>query len=276
MAQGTRAAQGSTRADVALVERGVVRSRALAQRLIESGAVEVVSGGLPVPVSRSSQPVDPGDELKVRESPESRFASRAGAKLAPALAQAGIDCAGLRVLDVGMSTGGFTDCVLQAGAAAVVGIEVGHGQLAPRLASDPRVTCFEKTHIRDVTPAWLAARGVASAFDLVVVDLSFISGLGLLAHLAALAAPGAALLMLVKPQFELGPHARDGKGIVRAGADLDGLRDRAFEAAAAAGWEGRHWFASALPGHDGNQEYFLAARRSPVQASPASHPASGR
>ena len=153
MAQQTGAAQRPTRADVALVERGVVRSRALAQRLIEAGAVELVSGGLPMPVTRSAQPVLPADELQVRQSPESRFASRAGAKLAAALAQAGIDCAGLHVLDVGMSTGGFTDCVLEAGAASVTGVEVGHGQLDPRLAADARVTCFEKTHVRHVTPS---------------------------------------------------------------------------------------------------------------------------
>ncbi len=261
MAQQAGAAQRSIRADVALVERGVVRSRALAQRLIESGAVCVLSGGLPVPVTRSAQPVQPGDELQVRESPESRFASRAGAKLAPALAEAGIACSGLRVLDVGMSTGGFADCVLDAGAAAVVGIEVGHGQLDPRLAADARVTCFERTHVREVTPGWLAERGEPAAFDLIVTDLSFISSIGLLGHLAALAAPGAALLMLVKPQFELGPHARDGKGIVRAGADLDGLRKRAFEAAVASGWERCNWFRSALPGSDGNQEYFLVGYR---------------
>ncbi len=261
MAQQAGAAQRPTRADVALVERGVVRSRALAQRLIESGAVRLVSGGLPVPVTRSAQPVRPADELQVQESPESRFASRAGAKLASALAEAGIACAGLRVLDVGMSTGGFTDCVLDAGAASVVGIEVGHGQLAPRLAADPRVTCFEHTHVRDVSPAWLVERGQAAAFGLIVTDLSFISSIDLLGHLAALAAPGAALLMLVKPQFELGPHARDGKGIVRADADLDALRMRALDAAAAGGWESCAWFRSSLPGGDGNQEYFLAARR---------------
>ncbi len=263
MAQQTGAAHRPTRADVALVERGVVRSRALAQRLIEAGAVELVSGGLPMPVTRSAQPVLPADELKVRQSAESRFASRAGAKLAAALAEAGIDCAGLAVLDVGMSTGGFTDCVLDAGAASVTGIEVGHGQLDPRLAADARVTCLEKTHVRDVTPAWLAERGEPSAFDLLVSDLSFISSIGLLGHLAALARPGAALLMLVKPQFELGPDARDGKGVVRPGADLDGLRSRALASAAAGGWEHCAWFRSALPGSDGNQEYFLAARRKP-------------
>ncbi len=261
MAQQTGAAQRPVRADVALVERGVVRSRALAQRLIESGAVQVLSGGLPVPVTRSAQPVQPADELQVRESPESRFASRAGAKLAPALAEAGIDCAGLRVLDVGMSTGGFTDCVLDAGAASVVGIDVGHGQLDPRLAADARVTCFERTHVREVTPAWLAERGEAAAFGLIVTDLSFISSVGLLGHLAALARPGAALLMLVKPQFELGPKARDAKGIVRADADLEGLRERAFEAVDAGGWERCAWLRSALPGNDGNQEYFLVAYR---------------
>ena len=258
------------RADVALVNRGLVRSRALAQRLIESGAVDVVAGGTAATVGRPSQPVSAEQELRVRESPESRFASRGGAKLAHALAECGIDCNGMMALDVGMSTGGFTDCLLQHGAAAVVGIEVGHGQLDQRLAADARVTCFEKTHVRDVTPRWLAEHGVEAAFGLLVVDLSFISTVGLLGHLAGLAGSGATLLALIKPQFELGPDARNSKGIVRADADIAGLRERAWSAAGEAGWRPTAWFACALPGTDGNQEYFLAARRDAIQSSRSS------
>jgi 23S rRNA (cytidine1920-2'-O)/16S rRNA (cytidine1409-2'-O)-methyltransferase len=263
----------SVRADVALVSRGVVRSRALAQRLIDAGAVDIVVGGKAAAVSRASQPVFPEQELRVKESPESRFASRGGAKLAHALAECGIDCSGIRALDVGMSTGGFTDCLLQHGAATVAGIEVGHGQLDARLAADGRVTCFEKTHVRDVSPAWLAEHGIEAGFDLIVVDLSFISTIGLLGHLAALAGLAGVdtrLVALIKPQFELGPDARNSKGIVRADADIEGLREQAWAAARESGWQPTAWFACSLPGTDGNQEYFLAARREPLQSSRSS------
>ena len=257
----------SNRADVALVDRGMARSRALAQRLIESGAVDLVVGGQVARVTRASQPVFPEQELRVKDSPEARFVSRGGAKLAHALAECGIDCSGVRALDVGQSTGGFSDCLLQHGAAAVVGIEVGHGQLDPRLAADGRVTCFEKTHLRDVSRDWLVQHAVDPHFDLVVVDLSFISTVGRLGQLATLADAGTGLLALIKPPFELGPDARNSKGIVRAGADIDGLRERAWAAAQEAGWRPSRWFACALPGTDGNQEYFLAAVREPYQSN---------
>ncbi len=271
----------SLRADVALVNRGMVRSRALAQRLIESGAVEVVAAGASTLVQRSSQPVLPDQELRLQPSPEGRFVSRGGAKLEPALARAAIDCTGITALDVGMSTGGFTDCLLHHGASRVVGIEVGHDQLDQRLATDPRVTCFEKTHVRDVDRAWFAAREVdAARFALVVVDLSFISTVGLLGHLAGIAGEGTLLLALIKPQFELGPDARNAKGIVRAGADIAGLRAGAQAAAGKAGWLPLDWFASDLRGTDGNQEYFLVARRetaqSTQQSTQSSLPETGR
>jgi 23S rRNA (cytidine1920-2'-O)/16S rRNA (cytidine1409-2'-O)-methyltransferase len=261
--------QNAVRADVALVDRGVVRSRALAQRLIEAGAVDLLTGGQAKPLTRSAQMVLPEQELRVRASPEARFASRGGAKLEPALARMGLDVRGTVALDVGMSTGGFTDCLLQHGAARVVGIEVGHGQLDERLAADPRVRCFEKTHIRDVDAAWLAARGFAGTdFGLVVVDLSFISTVGLLARLAALTVAGTSLVALIKPQFELGPQARNARGIVRADADIEGLRRRTLAAASQGGWQPSDWFACSLPGTDGNQEYFLAATGDPAQSHP--------
>ena len=262
----------AVRADVALVERGVTRSRSLAQRLIADGAVDLIEAGKPVRVSRSSLPVFPDQELRVRTSREAAFASRGGAKLEHALAHTGIDCNGVVALDVGMSTGGFTDCLLQHGARRVVGIEVGHGQLDPRLAADPRVVCFEKTHARSLSPAWFAERGIdAAGFGLIVADLSFISTLGLLDRLATIAAPGTFMLALIKPQFELGPDARNAKGIVRADADIDGLRRRAIADAESAQWQPLVWFACGLRGTDGNQEYFLALKRGPAAGSPGPH-----
>jgi 23S rRNA (cytidine1920-2'-O)/16S rRNA (cytidine1409-2'-O)-methyltransferase len=120
-----------------------------------------------------------------------------------------------------------------------------------------------------VTPAWFAAHGIdAAAFALVVVDLSFISTIGLLAHLAGLTAPGTVLLALIKPQFELGPDARNARGIVRADADIAALRERVWRAALQAGWTPLDWTACALPGTDGNQEYFLHAVRGTEPISP--------
>ena len=264
----------AVRADVALVERGVARSRALAQRLIAAGAVDLVDRGGTVPVLRCAQAVLPGQELRVRASPEAAFVSRGGAKLEHALSRARVDCSGATVLDLGMSTGGFTDCLLQHGAARVVGIEVGHGQLDQRLAADPRVMCFERTHVRSLTPDWFAVRGLDTAtFGLIVVDLSFISTLSLLPHLATNAAAGTTLLALIKPQFELGPDSRNARGIVRPDADIEALCRRAHDDANRAQWEPLVWFACGLRGTDGNQEYFLAMKRRPVAGtSDFNHP----
>ncbi|MGE0796765.1 MAG: TlyA family RNA methyltransferase [Lautropia sp.] len=271
------------RADVALVERGLARSRALAQRLIGAGAVERCDGTGATPVRRAAEPVSAADRLTVRASPEARFASRGGAKLDAALNRAGIACRGEIALDVGQSTGGFTDCLLTRGAARVIGIEVGHGQLAAALAADPRVACLERTHLHDVDREQVCTHGAPAAGSrLIVVDLSFISTIAALPRLAALAAPAARLVALIKPQFELGPDARDRRGIVPAQVlqvELAGLRQRAHDAAVAAGWRPDDWFACALPGGDGNQEYFLIGTRvnSPwAFGPPGAPPAAGQ
>lgn len=251
---------GRQRADQALVERGLARSRSLARRLIDDGAVSVRIGGLVEVVSRPSRLVGTDESLELAASDENRYVSRGGAKLEGVLADAGLDCQGVTALDVGMSTGGFADCLLAHGAKAVVGIEVGHGQLAAKLAANPRVRCFERTHLATIDiPAWLVAHDLAR-FDWLVSDLSFISSLRQLGRLADLAAPGATLVMLVKPQFELGPRAAARNGIVddAAGAALE---ETARVAALAAGWSPLGWFPCRLRGTDGNQEYFLHARR---------------
>ena len=256
----------SMRADVALVERGLVRSRTLARRLIEAGAVLTDGPGGEVPVTRAAQAIFPDQPLRVLESETARFVSRGGNKLDAALQAAGIDCSGLDALDVGMSTGGFTHCLLARGARQVLGIEVGHGQLDPVLAADPRVHCLEHTHIRDVHLADLRlpdGTAPAQGFALIVVDLSFIAASHLLDKLATLASPGARLACLIKPQFELGPQARNRQGIVRADADLDGLRRDVIQRAEDAGWQVNDWQRCALVGGDGNQEYFLIATRRP-------------
>ncbi|MDO4905386.1 MAG: TlyA family RNA methyltransferase [Lautropia sp.] len=252
------------RADVALVERGLVRSRTLARRLIEAGAVLTDARGGEVPVQRAAQPIHPDQQLRVLESDTSRYVSRGGNKLEAALAAAAIDCRDVSALDVGMSTGGFTHCLLTHGARQVLGIEVGHGQLDPILQSDPRVVCLEHTHIRDVDLNDLRLPDgsiPADGFALIVVDLSFIAASQQLAHLAALASPGGRLVCLIKPQFELGPDARNKHGIVRHDADLDALRRKVSDSAMLAGWQVDDWQSCAISGGDGNQEYFLIATR---------------
>ena len=253
------------RVDVELVARGLAPSRSAAQRLIADGAVSIEPDRR---VLRPSQPVGPADALRVADSDETRWVSRAGAKLAHALRATGVDPRGLWVLDLGMSTGGFADCLLQAGAARVVGIEVGHGQLHERLRADPRVVCLERTHLLEATPAAVAARvpdAPPAGFPLAVADLSFISLARVLPAIDALLAPGATALVLVKPQFELGPAALDGRGVVARPADRARAVAAVADACRALGWTVHRAFDSALPGTDGNRESFLHAGAPPTR-----------
>jgi 23S rRNA (cytidine1920-2'-O)/16S rRNA (cytidine1409-2'-O)-methyltransferase len=257
------------RVDVELVARGLAPSRSAAQRLIADGAVFTAPGG---PVDRPSRKVEAEDRLWVEASDETRFVSRAGAKLLHALHDTGIDPAGLEVLDLGMSTGGFADCLLWSGAVRVVGIEVGHGQLHPRLHEDPRIVCLERTNLRDATPSLLADRvpdAPAGGFVLAVADLSFISLTKVLGAIDALLAPQARVLLLVKPQFELTQAALDGRGVVTDPADRERAVASVADACRALGWTVHGIHRSALPGGDGNHESFLHAS---VPASRARRP----
>jgi 23S rRNA (cytidine1920-2'-O)/16S rRNA (cytidine1409-2'-O)-methyltransferase len=184
-----------------------------------------------------------------------RFASRGGEKLAGALADLGVDPAGRVCLDVGASTGGFTDCLLQAGAARVVAVDVGYGQLHPRLRSDPRVAVLERSNFRTL-PKERVAEAAGAPIQLVVMDVSFVSAALLLAPLRA-AAPEAPVLVLVKPQFEVGRERVGKGGVVRD----DALRAEAaagvVRAAAALGYEAAGQAESRLAGPKGNREIFL-------------------
>ncbi len=237
--------------DRVLVERGLADSRVQAADLVERGLV-VVSGA---PAAKPSRLVGPGEPVAVREP--DRYVGRGGRKLEAALARFGIDPRGLRCLDAGASTGGFTDCLLQHGARAVAAVDVGHGQLHQRLRTDGRVEVWERTDVRSIGPEVVGA----APFDLVVADLSFISATAAAPVLAGPAvAPAAPIILLVKPQFEAGRAAVSrGRGVVR---DLE-LHRRAIVAVgtaladAGAGIMGV--MASPVPGHAGNREYFLHA-----------------
>lgn len=261
------------RADLALVERRLAPSRSAARRLIEAGAVFAIAsaakGGNPPAASgltrrrveRPATEVDDNVELLVESSDETRFVSRAGAKLEGAMRSRGLDPRAMTVLDLGTSTGGFADCLLQAGCARVVGIEVGHGQLHPRLAGHPRLQLFEGMNARSLQAVQLGAAMPTAGFDLIVADLSFISLTKVLPAALPLAAgaPRGRLLALVKPQFELGPQALDSRGVVRDPALYDELLPRMSDCLQQHGWHVDAFIDSHLPGGDGNREFFIDA-----------------
>ena len=243
------------RADQLIVQRGLAPTRSAAQRLIEHGAVRWLGPkGWALP-RKAGEDLPEASELEVTDDAELRWVSRAGLKLDAALARCGIDVAGMHGLDVGQSTGGFTDVLLARGAASVVGIDVGHGQLHPKLRDDPRVTAIEGVNARQLDAANLPRQ----AFDLVVADLSFIS---LTLVLPALAAPAARdLLLLVKPQFELLPADIGKGGLVSSPAAHARVEQRLRDAVAASGFVVRNYFESTVAGGDGNREYFLWAQK---------------
>lgn len=249
------------RADQALVQRALAVSRSAAQRLIAAGAVRVRDARGERVLRRPAEGVEPGAVLSVAASDETRFASRAGAKLEHVLAECGAEPRGGLALDIGQSSGGFTDCLLAHGAARVVGIDVGHGQLVARLRADPRVECLEGVNARELDAQRLAGSMPAAGFDWVVIDVSFISLALILPAAARVAAPGATLIALVKPQFEVGPSGLDARGVVRDPALYAGVRRRLESLADESGWQRLGWYDSALPGTDGNREFFIHARR---------------
>lgn len=251
------------RLDQLLVTQGLVRSRARAQRLIRHGRVTL--GGSGRVLTKPSEKLPLECRLQVAEDPEERYVSRAGLKLEALLEALDLDLSGRLVLDVGQSTGGFSDCALRHGARHVIGVEVGHGQLDPSLRGDSRLTCLEGLNARsmDEAPelaAALAAQG-ASGPELAVMDVSFISQTLILPALARLLPPGGELLSLVKPQFEVGPGRVNARGIVEDPALHRQVEERLRACCAELGFEVHHWGDSPILGGDGNREFLLYARR---------------
>lgn len=237
------------RADQLLVERGLAPSRTVAQRLIEAGQVSW-SGG---PISKVSTVLPENAELTVACNETDRFVGRGGTKLAGALTHTKLDVRGKTCLDVGQSTGGFTDCLLQAGATSVVGVDVGHGQLHAKLRTDPRVTCCEGVNARELYASVAATRH----YDLIVGDLSFISLTLVLPQLPAVLAEGGDMLLLVKPQFEVGPDHVGKGGIVRDATLYPQVETKLRQAAVASGLRVLDYFDSPIAGTDGNREFFI-------------------
>ena len=241
------------RADQLLVERGLAASRSQAQRLIAAGVQWRAGGGWKA-VGKNGDELPAAAELQLLDDAESRYVSRGGLKLEGALRATGMAVRGLRCLDIGQSSGGFTDCLLQHGALQVTGVDVGHGQLHEKLRRDPRVTAIEKLNARE-----LRAEQVGRDFDLVVGDLSFISLTLVLPALVPLLKPQGSLLLLVKPQFELQPGQIGKGGLVKDPALYAVVEQRIRAACAALGLVVMSYFDSPIAGGDGNREFFIHA-----------------
>ena len=238
------------RLDVLLVERGLSPSRQQARRSILAGEV-TVEGAL---VDKPGTPIAPEARIAVRQKP--RFVSRGGEKLAAALAAFPIEVAERVCLDGGISTGGFADCLLQAGAKHVYGIDVGYGQVDWKLRTDRRVTLRERTNLRHLQPEDLYGAEAERA-TLGVADVSFISLVKVLPALHALLEPPRELVLLVKPQFEVGRDRVGKKGVVREPEDRADAIWQVWQAARELGWCYRGLMASPLVGPAGNIEFLL-------------------
>lgn len=234
------------------MRRGLATSRTEAAGQVALGRV-LVNGAR---ADKPARQVDPGDALVV-EGPPPKYVSRGGLKLEGALDHFAIDVTGRRALDAGASTGGFTDCLLQRGAAHVVALDVGHGQLHERIRRDERVTVIERFNVRNLQPD-----DIGGQVQLVVADLSFISLTLVLPALVGAARPGADLVMLVKPQFEATrQEASKGKGIITDPAIHERVLVNVADAARAAGADVIATTDSPITGGDGNREFLMHARR---------------
>jgi 23S rRNA (cytidine1920-2'-O)/16S rRNA (cytidine1409-2'-O)-methyltransferase len=244
------AATPRSRLDVLLVDRGLVAARERARALILAGRVRV--NGVPVTKAGAPVPVDAVVELEGSDMP---WVGRGGLKLVHALDTFQIDPRGCEALDIGASTGGFTEVLLSRGAVRVVALDVGHGQLDWKIRTDSRVIVLEHRNARDMVPEWLPA-----PVDIVTIDVSFISLRLILPAVPAVMNPGGQVVALVKPQFEAGRDEVGPGGLVLDTAVHKAVLARITEAATACGFTRVGMTPSAITGATGNQEYFLHLR----------------
>ncbi len=248
------------RIDQALVDEGLAPSKTKAQELIAAGAVEIRELKKSWrSVTKSSTPYTLGaDEVRVQSDADIlKYVSRGGLKLEGALDELKFDVDSLTVLDVGASTGGFTDCLLQRGAAHVTAIDVSEGEMAAKLLADPRVEFIGQLNARELDKS----PSMTKQFDLGVVDVSFISLKHVFAGLHRVLKPGGFMLALVKPQFEVGRTHLDKRGIVKSQVEVDRAIKHLILLATEAGFLLRNVIKSKIKGKDGNQEYFLFAEK---------------
>jgi len=249
------------RVDILLAEQGLARSRTEAQHLIAAGRVSVsLVEGRWQPVSKASERFDADVSFQVETGAEQAYVSRAGLKLEQALTNLSLEWNQCIALDIGQSTGGFTDCLLQRGVKQVVGVDVGRDQLVPGLRSDARVTVLENYNARELSladfPSWCTA-----GFDLVVMDVSFISQHLILPKIPPVMKPGAYLISLVKPQFEVGKAAVGKGGIVRDAAAYARVKTEICSHFETLGLRLRSYFESPVKGGDGNREFLAVGQK---------------
>ena len=249
------------RLDLILVDQGKVSSRSRAQWLISDGKVKVLQSSEWEVVVKASQKFPDNIEITICPDDLDRFVSRGGIKLEGALDYTELSLSGANVIDVGQSTGGFTDCALKAGAAKVVGIEVGHGQLVESLRNDPRVICLEGVNARALPESLLEYTDQRVGFDVAIMDVSFISQTKILPSLVPLLKKGGRLLSLVKPQFEVGPSGLGKGGIVRDESLYLEVEKQIRCCCLELGLTVHGYFDSPIKGGDGNREFFIWAQR---------------
>ncbi|VUD63801.1 16S/23S rRNA (cytidine-2'-O)-methyltransferase TlyA [Thalassocella blandensis] len=249
------------RLDQLLIHKSLARSRTQAQKLIAAGQVMVASAGQWQVVTKVSGQFEENTEVKVNLGEEQRYVSRAGLKLAGALETLALDVKDLICLDVGQSTGGFTDCLLQHQAKKVVGVDVGHTQLANSLRGDARVICMEGINARELPIEEIFDYNEGRLFTFAVMDVSFISQTLILPGLAHCIAKRGKLLSLVKPQFEVGPKGLAKGGIVKDESLFAEVQHQVQQAAESAGFSILDYIPSPIDGGDGNKEFFLYAQK---------------
>jgi len=251
------------RLDITLVERGLAETRQKAQALVMAGKVLVGD----CPEDKAGRLIDENAAIRLRGE-ISKYVSRGGEKLEGALTAFGIDVMGLDAIDIGASTGGFTDCLLKHGARSVTAVDVGYGQLAESLRTDPRVTVFEKTNARNISPETLGG-----LFDIATIDVSFISLLKVLPAVIKLLNENAVILALVKPQFESGREAVGKGGVVRDSQTHLKVLNDVIKGITEIGLSAVSLIHSPLMGPKGNIEFFLLITKKTIESKPPDIPA---
>ncbi|QUX96883.1 TlyA family rRNA (cytidine-2'-O)-methyltransferase [Marinomonas sp. CT5] len=249
------------RIDLILTEQGLAKSRSQAQTFISEGKVSYKQNQSWIKVSKPSLKLPPDIELNVIADEADKYVSRGALKLEGALLHTQLNIDNFLVLDIGQSTGGFSDCAIQHGAAHVVGVEVGHGQLDPRLQNHPNITCLEGINARNLSVEDLQDHFPAEGFDLAVMDVSFISQTKILPQLPKLLSKTGHLITLVKPQFEVGKEFIGKGGIVKDKGRVKQLEKDIQDVVKALGFEVKCYIESPIKGGDGNQEFLLWATK---------------
>jgi len=256
------------RLDLLLTERGLCRSRSQAQQIIADERVSYRVDNHWKTTTKPGLKLPEETELHIIPGAADHFVSRGALKLLDALEHCPVPVKGAIALDIGQSTGGFTDCLLQQGAIKVIGIEVGHDQLAQKLRQDPRVICYEGSNARTLDSVELLQHTGGTGFDLVVMDVSFISQTLILPGLVSLLKPGGVLISLVKPQFEVGPEGVGKGGIVRDSSLYDQVQKKITQSCETHGLKPFAYRESPIQGGDGNHEFLLLASKPALEDTP--------